>query len=450
MQCSFKEKSFNDKRKLLMKQKRISTVVVIFCLVSIAITGTIFGQGTVQNTNFFSNSLGTNRNVQIYLPQGYNSSDTTTKYPVIYFLHGAGDTDTSYSFLIPILNQLISTQIIKPVIVVKPDGSTPPYLGSFYTNSLLYGRFEDYIAFDLVAFVDSAYRTFRKRDQHCIMGHSMGAYGAMKLALKHPDIYRGVAAHSGPLDLNHISDAIPFVLAENGNSPPYTYTPTAGIFSSLIFTLAGAFSPDILNPPYYVDFLLNNAGTIIDSTFARWLLHNPAHLASVLRTNTNLAIYFDCGMQDELTLFAWNTAFRDSLNLQGLAYTFLSYAGTHSGQLNSRFPISLIFLDSVMREMPTGIVNELSLSPSSFVLHQNYPNPFNPSTTISFSIPSRSFVSLRIFDLLGREVATLINENQNVGTHFATFNATNLSSGIYFYRLQAGPFLETKKLVLLK
>jgi hypothetical protein len=100
--------------------------------------------------------------------------------------------------------------------------------------------------------------------------------------------------------------------------------------------------------------------------------------------------------------------------------------------------------------MPTGIVNELSLSPSSFVLHQNYPNPFNPSTIISFSIPSRSFVSLRIFDLIGRRVATLINEYQNAGTHFATFNATNLSSGIYFYRLQAGSFSETKKLVLQK
>jgi hypothetical protein len=155
-------------------------------------------------------------------------------------------------------------------------------------------------------------------------------------------------------------------------------------------------------------------------------------------------------MQDELTLFAWNTAFRDSLNLQGLAYTFLPYAGTHSGQLNIRFPISLIFLDSVMREMPTGIVNELSLSPSSFVLHQNYPNPFNPSTTISFRIPSRSFVSLKVFDLIGRMVSTLINEDQNIGTHFVTFNGTNLPSGIYFYRLHAGSFLETQKLVLMK
>jgi len=433
-----------------MKQKRISIVVVIFCLVSIAITGTIFGQGTVQNTSFFSSSLGTNRNVQIYLPQGYNSSDTTKKYPVIYFLHGAGDKDTSYSFLIPILNQLISSKIIKPVIVVKPDGSAPPYLGSFYTNSLLYGRFEDYIAFDLVTFVDSAYHTLRKRDQRCIMGHSMGAYGAMKLALKHPDIYRGVASHSGPLDFNHISDAIPLVLAENGNSPPYTYTPTAGIFSSLIFTLAGAFSPNVSNPPYYVDFLLNSTGTIIDSTFARWLLHNPARLASALRTNANLAIYFDCGMQDELTLFAWNTAFRDSLNLRGLAYTFLPYAGTHSEQLNSRFPISLVFLDSVMHISPNAVNHESLQLPYSFVLHQNYPNPFNPSTTISFSIPYRSFVSLKVFDLLGREAALLINENQNGGNHSTTFNAANLPSGIYFYRLQAGSFSETKKLVLQK
>jgi hypothetical protein len=155
-------------------------------------------------------------------------------------------------------------------------------------------------------------------------------------------------------------------------------------------------------------------------------------------------------MQDELTLFAWNTAFRDSLNLQGLAYTFLPYAGTHSGQLNSRFPISLVFIDSVMRISPNAVNHESLQSPYSFILHQNYPNPFNPSTTISFSIPSRSFVSLKVFDLLGREVATLINENQNVGTHFTTFSATNLPSGIYFYRLQAGSFSETKKLVLQK
>ena len=83
-------------------------------------------------------------------------------------------------------------------------------------------------------------------------------------------------------------------------------------------------------------------------------------------------------------------------------------------------------------------------------LAQNYPNPFNPTTTISFTLSSKSFVSLKEFDLLGREVATLVNEPKPAGTPAQEWNAVNVSSGIYLYRLQAGTFAETKKLLLLK
>jgi hypothetical protein len=85
-----------------------------------------------------------------------------------------------------------------------------------------------------------------------------------------------------------------------------------------------------------------------------------------------------------------------------------------------------------------------------FKLNQNYPNPFNPSTTVSFSLPSKSFVSLKVFDILGREVATLVSEEMSAGTHVRQWNAEYISSGIYFYRLQAGLFTETKKLILLR
>jgi photosystem II stability/assembly factor-like uncharacterized protein len=88
--------------------------------------------------------------------------------------------------------------------------------------------------------------------------------------------------------------------------------------------------------------------------------------------------------------------------------------------------------------------------PVEFTLAQNYPNPFNPSTTISFTLPSRSFVSLKVFDLLGREVATLVNENKNAGACSVRYDASTLTSGVYFYRLLAGSFIETKKLLLLK
>jgi hypothetical protein len=98
-----------------------------------------------------------------------------------------------------------------------------------------------------------------------------------------------------------------------------------------------------------------------------------------------------------------------------------------------------------------------SALPEIYELYQNYPNPFNPSTTISFLLPSKSFVSLKIFDLLGRNVATLVSEEMLAGHYSQQWSAANLSSGIYFYRLQvysdavgAGSFTETKKLILLK
>ena len=94
--------------------------------------------------------------------------------------------------------------------------------------------------------------------------------------------------------------------------------------------------------------------------------------------------------------------------------------------------------------------------PNNYLLLQNYPNPFNPTTNIHYEIPKNGFVKLVVFDILGREVQTLVNEKQNAGTYEVTFNArqpglgSNLSSGIYFYTLTSGDFKETKKFVLLK
>jgi len=96
-----------------------------------------------------------------------------------------------------------------------------------------------------------------------------------------------------------------------------------------------------------------------------------------------------------------------------------------------------------------------------FVLFQNYPNPFNPSTVISYQLPVSGVVTLKVFDILGNEVATLVNEEKQPGTYEVEFNINshsgksanggrNLSSGIYFYQLKAGDFVETKKMVLLK
>lgn len=91
-----------------------------------------------------------------------------------------------------------------------------------------------------------------------------------------------------------------------------------------------------------------------------------------------------------------------------------------------------------------------SICKNDYNLLQNYPNPFNPSTTITFNIPQSENVTIRVFDILGNAVAELVNEQKEAGTYTIKFDATNLTSGIYFYQIQAGKYFETRKLVLQK
>ncbi|MBT8378419.1 MAG: T9SS type A sorting domain-containing protein [Ignavibacteria bacterium] len=98
----------------------------------------------------------------------------------------------------------------------------------------------------------------------------------------------------------------------------------------------------------------------------------------------------------------------------------------------------------------TGLNSELEQIPTVIALNQNYPNPFNPATIIKYSIPGRSFISLKIYDVLGNEISTIVNEEKPAGSYEIEFAATNLPSGVYFYQLKAGDFIETKKMVLMK
>ena len=102
-------------------------------------------------------------------------------------------------------------------------------------------------------------------------------------------------------------------------------------------------------------------------------------------------------------------------------------------------------------EFATGIIKEEKIpTPHSFILEQNYPNPFNPSTKIKFSVPQTSYISIKIYDVLGNEITTLVNEELQTGSYQVKFDGSNLSSGVYFYTLKAKKFLNTKKLVLMK
>lgn len=104
---------------------------------------------------------------------------------------------------------------------------------------------------------------------------------------------------------------------------------------------------------------------------------------------------------------------------------------------------------NVFGDKPTAI-DVPRETPQDFTLSQNYPNPFNPSTKIQYVVSSMSYVVLKVYDILGREVATLANEEKSAGSYEVQFNASNLPSGTYFYVFRAGNYAETKKMVLLK
>lgn len=133
------------------------------------------------------------------------------------------------------------------------------------------------------------------------------------------------------------------------------------------------------------------------------------------------------------------------------ATTTFIYVITVPGTYNYHCSIhyQLFNMVAVINVTATGI-KQTETTASKFELKQNYPNPFNPSTLINFNIPQKSFVSIKIYDISGREIRSLVNSELNGGGYSFDFNANNLASGIYLYKLQAGEFTDIKKMMLIK
>jgi hypothetical protein len=104
----------------------------------------------------------------------------------------------------------------------------------------------------------------------------------------------------------------------------------------------------------------------------------------------------------------------------------------------------------IRKLIATGIASQNGTVPATYSLSQNYPNPFNPSTTITYELPRASQVNLTVFDILGREVSVLVNDRKDAGVYEEKFDGSRLASGVYFYRLQTGDFVQTKRLMILK
>jgi len=190
----------------------------------------------------------------------------------------------------------------------------------------------------------------------------------------------------------------------------------------------------------YLSTDTGNSWSAVNSGLTRKSILSLAIRDSILFAGIYIGGVF-CSINDGRSWYSVNSNLPDDYSAQSLAIIGNNlFAGTWGNGVWQR-PLS---------EMVTGIKDPINQTPPRFMLQQNYPNPFNPSTTISFIIAERSFVSLKVFDIIGREITTIIFKELNSGSYFAKWNASNLPSGIYFYRLEAGLLSETKKLVLMK
>ncbi len=159
-------------------------------------------------------------------------------------------------------------------------------------------------------------------------------------------------------------------------------------------------------------------------------------------------VYFNGGVVVGKTYYL-----NDVYNDTSAAVTFSSGSQTFSVTLPAYGSAVYVLGDSLIKlSVPviTSVKTGDGGTPDRYMLEQNYPNPFNPTTTIDYQVPVTGFISLKIYDVLGREVVSLVNTKQDAGTHVVVFDGSRLSSGVYFYRISAGPFTDVKKLMLVK
>ena len=180
---------------------------------------------------------------------------------------------------------------------------------------------------------------------------------------------------------------------------------------------------------------------IMDDYYLSYSLNNPADSVMSIHSNSGVSSYWDPSVKMSFTVSDYIQSSVGLTNTTGERLTVWSNStGSSTYQLNGSFYPAL----------PSSVDDEGTAQINSYRLQQNYPNPFNPNTKINYSIPEISFVTLKVYDLLGNEVATLVNEEKSSGSYEVNFVATVQPSGIYFYKLTANNFVDTKKMIILK
>lgn len=278
------------------------------------------------------------REVAVYLPPGYQQN--TQRYPVIYFLHGFTSNHEILKPMADMLDEAIATHRIRPFIMVVPNQKTT-YEGSFYTNSGVFGNWEDFTAFDLVDYMDKNYRTLARKESRGITGHSMGGYGALKLAMHHPDIFNSVYAIS--------PGALAIVREYGPNSNTFKELSTINTYEALNKTYFGrvmvafgrSWSPNPNKPPFYCDFPFEYQGTeliVHQAILKKWQQEMPLHQIDDHIDNLQQlkAIKMDWGRNAGERFTIQCKMFSQRLENVGITHFAEEYIGTHTSGIYTK------------------------------------------------------------------------------------------------------------------
>lgn len=277
------------------------------------------------------------RDVFVFLPPSY-AEEKSTRYPVVYALHGysIGAEQWTHEIHVPQTIEGAFAQGAKEMILVLPDSKTV-HNGSMYSSSVTTGDFEQFIAHDLVAYIDAHYRTIPDRMSRGLVGHSMGGYGATRIGMKHSDVFGSLYIMSpcclsprAAASLNPEDEKALEAVKTPEDSAKLTF------FQRAQLATAAAWSPDPNNPPLYLDLPVKD-GAVQPDILAKWAANAP--LAFVDQYIDGLrryrAIAMDVGDQDRLRE---DTAkLHDVLDKYGIANSFEVYSGTHTSRVADRF-----------------------------------------------------------------------------------------------------------------
>ncbi len=316
--------------------KRVLLILIFISAAAVAMAQLQKGRVVIDSlySSKLENNFGENpkRAVAVYLPPKYDNS--TQRYPVIYFLHGFMGDHRVLLQMADLLDYAIATHRIRPFIMVVSDQKTT-YDGSFYSNSGIFGQWEDFTAYDLVEYTDKNYRTIADKNSRGITGHSMGGYGALKISMHHPEIFSCVYALS-PGALTIVQEYGPNSRTYRDLSKINTVEElNKSYFPKVIVAFAKSWSPNPQKPPFYCDipFEYKDDELIVNKdVLEKWYANMPMHMIDTNLENLKKlkAIKLDWGRNSGDRFTIMNMMFSQRLENVGIKHFAEEYIGTHT------------------------------------------------------------------------------------------------------------------------